>query len=601
MEERDLLRRVKFIYYPLKALKLLSVGGPSLLAARFRGRFGAKRISCSFKISENRRNFEASAVFEKNIKFSLLVPLYNTPLKYLKEMIDSVKNQTYKNWELCLADGSDNEHGEVGEYVKKLAASDGRIVYKKLDKNLGISENTNACIDISSGDYIALFDHDDLLHPSALYKVMKEIEKSGADFVYTDEATFTGKNPSDILFAHFKSDFAPDTLRSYNYICHLSVFSRELLNKVGYFRKECDGSQDYDMILRLTEKAEKIVHIPEILYYWRGHKNSTAKDIASKPYVIAAAHKALSEHLERQFLKGEVLDSKAPSTYRIKYDIKGEPLVSIVIANKDEASSLNKCISSIFEKSTYRNFEVIIVENNSAEEETFNYYKDIKNKYPNIKVVVWNDKFNYSKINNFGFEKASGEYVLLLNNDVEIISENWIEEMLMYAQRGDVGAVGAMLYYPDDTIQHAGVILGVGGVAGHAHKNFKRGDYGYMTRAAIAQNLSAVTFACVMIPSKVFRLVGGLDEKFQIAFNDVDMCMRIKKAGYLIVFTPYAELYHYESKSRGSEDTYQKVKRFNSEVERFQKRWNRELSQGDPYYNPNLTLKKENFSYKTKK
>lgn len=600
MEERDLLRRVKFIYYPLKALKLLSVGGPSLLAARFRGRFGAKRISCSFKISEHRRIFESSVSFEKNIKFSVLVPLYNTHLKYLQEMIDSVKNQTYKNWELCLADGSDNEHLEVGEYVKKLALSDSRIVYKKLDKNLGISENTNACIDISSGDYIALFDHDDLLHPSALYRVMKEIE-NGADFVYTDEATFTGKNPADILFAHFKADFAPDTLRSYNYICHLSVFSRELLEKVGKFRKECDGSQDYDMILRLTEKAEKIVHIPEILYFWRGHKDSTAQDIGSKPYIIGAAHKALSDHLKRQSLKGEVLDSKVPSTYRIKYDIKDKPLVSIIIANKDEASSLDTCISSIFEKSTYRNFEIIIVENNSTEEETFAYYEEIKKLHQNIKIVVWNDKFNYSKINNFGFDNVSGEYVILLNNDVEIISENWIEEMLMYAQRSDVGAVGAMLYYPDDTIQHAGVILGIGGVAGHSHKNFKRGDYGYMTRAAIVQNLSAVTFACVMMPSKVFEEVSGLDEKFEVAFNDIDMCMRIRKVGYLIVFTPYAELYHYESKSRGPEDTPQKIKRFNSEIDRFQKRWGRELEEGDPYYNPNLTLTRNDFSYKTTK
>ena len=600
MEERDLLRRVKFIYYPLKALKLLSVGGTSLLAARFRGRFGAKRISCSFKISEHRRIFESSVSFEKNIKFSVLVPLYNTHLKYLQEMIDSVKNQTYKNWELCLADGSDNEHLEVGEYVKKLALSDSRIVYKKLDKNLGISENTNACIDISSGDYIALFDHDDLLHPSALYRVMKEIE-NGADFVYTDEATFTGKNPSDILFAHFKADFAPDTLRSYNYICHLSVFSRELLEKVGKFRKECDGSQDYDMILRLTEKAEKIVHIPEILYFWRGHKDSTAQDIGSKPYIIGAAHKALSDHLKRQSLKGEVLDSKVPSTYRIKYDIKDKPLVSIIIANKDEASSLDTCISSIFEKSTYRNFEIIIVENNSTEEETFAYYEEIKKLHQNIKIVVWNDKFNYSKINNFGFDNVSGEYVILLNNDVEIISENWIEEMLMYAQRSDVGAVGAMLYYPDDTIQHAGVILGIGGVAGHSHKNFKRGDYGYMTRAAIVQNLSAVTFACVMMPSKVFEEVSGLDEKFEVAFNDIDMCMRIRKVGYLIVFTPYAELYHYESKSRGPEDTPQKIKRFNSEIDRFQKRWGRELEEGDPYYNPNLTLTRNDFSYKTTK
>lgn len=592
------LRRFKPIDYALKAVSLLFAAGPKALMVRVGGKLQIKKLARSYR-SRTNRSKEKKTVFPKDIKISILVPLYNTPIKFLKEMIKSVENQTYQNWELCLADGSDGEHAYVGEYVEKLREKDSRIVYKKLPKNLGISGNTNACIDISSGEYIALFDHDDLLHGSALYNVMKAICEKDADFIYTDEATFTGKRPSNIVLVHYKEDYAPDTLRSYNYICHLSVFSRALLDEVGPFRSECDGSQDYDLILRLTEKAKNIVHIPKALYFWRGHENSTAQDISSKPYIISAAHRALSEHLERQGLKGTVKDSAVPSTYKIDYEIKDEPLVSVIIANKDEVGSLDTCLQSIYDKTTYKNFEVIIVENNSTEEETFEYYEQIEDEYENLKVIYWKDKFNYSAINNFGFKEAKGEYVLLLNNDVEIITPNWIEEMLMFAQRSDVGAVGAMLYYPDNTIQHAGVILGIGGVAGHSHKNYKRGEFGYMSRAAIAQNLTAVTFACVMMPSSVYKEVGGLDEAFEVAFNDVDMCMRIRKAGYLVVFTPYAELYHYESKSRGTENTPAKVRRFNSEVERFKARWGKELEAGDPYYNRNLTLEGEDFSYRS--
>ena len=362
------------------------------------------------------------------------------------------------------------------------------------------------------------------------------------------------------------------------------------------FRKECDGSQDYDMILRLTEQAEHIEHIPEILYYWRGHKNSTAEDISSKPYIINAAHRALTDHLERIGLKGTVLDAKFTSGYRIAYDIIGEPKISILIPNKDNIDSLEKCLSSIYEKSTYRNFEVIIIENNSTEAVTFDYYDNLE--YDNIKVVTWKGKFNYSAINNFGEKFATGEYILLLNNDVEVITPTWLEEMLMLCQRKEVGAVGAMLYYPDNTIQHAGVILGIGGVAGHAHRCYPRGDLGYMGRAAIIHNLSAVTFACTLMKKSVFDELNGIDESFEVAFNDVDMCMRIRKAGYLICFTPYAELYHYESKSRGLEDTPEKKKRFEGEVLRFMDRWKAELEAGDPYYNPNLTLSYEDFSIK---
>lgn len=547
--------------------------------------------------TEEELEAQRTEVFPRSIKFSIVVPLYNTPEKFLHEMIRSVIDQTYADWELCMADGSDEAHGNVERICRQYMRKDLRIKYQRLEENLGISGNTNACLEMATGDYIGLFDHDDLLHPAALHEVMRAICEQDADFIYTDENTFHEK-PEDAFCPHFKPDYAPDTLRSYNYICHFTVFSRELLDEVGNFRREFDGSQDYDMVLRLTEKASKIVHIPEILYFWRAHSGSTAGDISAKPYTMDAARRALGEHLDRVGLVGEVEDSSIPSTYRIKYTISGCPKVSIVIPNMDHADTLRTCISSILEKTTYENFEIVIIENNSRKEETFAYYDELKTD-PRIQIVTWEGKFNYSAINNFGVrEAATGEYILLLNNDIEVITPDWLQEMLMFAQRSDVGAVGAMLYYPDDTIQHAGVILGIGGVAGHAHKNFPRGDFGYMSRATIAQDLSVVTAACVMLPRTVWDEVGGLDETFEVAFNDVDLCMRIRKAGYLIVWTPYAELYHYESKSRGAEDTPEKKKRFEGEVRRFQARWKSELAAGDPYYNPNLTLVREDFSVK---
>ena len=536
-------------------------------------------------------------VFPRKIKFSIVVPLFNTPEKFLREMIQSVIDQTYSNWELCMADGSDPDHNDVEKICRQYVKKDSRIKYKKLEKNLGISGNTNACLDMTTGDYIGLFDHDDLLHPAALHEVMKAICEQEADFIYTDENTFHNE-PKDAFCPHFKPDYAPDTLRTNNYICHFTVFKKDLLKKSGGFRSCCDGSQDYDMVLRLTESAKCIVHIPEILYYWRAHQNSVASDVSAKPYVITAAHKALEDHLNRIGLDGEVVDTSVPSMYRIKYSIQEEALVSIIIPNKDHLDDLKKCVNSILEKTSYNNYEIIIVENNSVSSEIQSYYEQIKN-HKKISIVRWSGKgFNYPAINNFGAKHSSGKYLILLNNDTEILSEDWIQEMLMFAQRQDIGAVGAKLYYPDDTIQHAGIGIGLLTLAGHYHRNFPRKHPGYMGRLIYAHNVSAVTAACMMIPRHVWDEVGGLDESFAVAFNDVDLCMRIRKAGYLIVWTPYSELYHYESKSRGLEDTPEKKKRFESEVCLFQERWKKELAAGDPYYNPNLTLDKEDFSIK---
>lgn len=546
-------------------------------------------VTCDMDELQKQRD----TIFSDERKFSVVVPLYNTPELYLRKMIESVLYQTYENLELCLADGSDKEHKYVKEICKEYNFYDKRIKYKKLKKNLGISDNTNACLEMSEGDYIVLFDHDDFLHPSALYENMKAIEEQDADFIYTDENTF--RNTIDDAYSpHFKPDFSPDYLRSINYICHLTTFSRTLYQKVGGFRKEFDGSQDYDMILRLTEQAEHIVHIPKVLYFWRAHEQSVAMDIHAKDYCIVSAKKALEEHLRRVGLKGTVEDAALLSAYRIRYELKEQDLVSILIPNKDHVSELDRCIDSIINRSTYTNYEIIIIENNSEEPETFDYYKKIQDN-PKIQVVEWEKEFNYSAINNFGASFAKGKYLLLLNNDVEIISPDWLEEMLMFLQRDDVGAVGAKLYYPNDTIQHAGVILGIGGVGGHSHKYFPREDYGYFARLVTAQDLSAVTAACLMVKKSLFDQLKGLDEDYKVAFNDVDFCMRIRQAGYLIVYTPYAELYHYESLSRGAEDTPEKVERFNGEVRRFQQRWGEELKKGDPYYNPNLSLEYEDF------
>lgn len=549
----------------------------------------------AFGVKESVCKRQRKTKFPLNIKFSILVPLYNTQKDFLQEMIGSVLFQTYENWELCLADGSDSGHSYVQTLCEEIAQKDSRIKYKKLEKNGGISENTNECVKMATGDYISLFDHDDLLHPSALFETMKAICEKDADFIYTDEATFESPELHKIIHTNFKPDFAPDYFHGSNYICHFTSFKRSLLEKTVFFNSECDGAQDYDLFLRLTENAKHIIHVQKCLYYWRASPSSTASGAGAKNYTSIAGQKALQSHFKRMGVEATVELGNVPNTYRVTYPIKGNPLVSILIPNYDHAQTLKKCIDSITQKSTYENYEIIIIENNSTQQETFDYYDSLREN-SKIKVVRWEGKFNYSAINNFGFKYAKGEYILLLNNDVEVITQNWIEEMLMFAQRSDVGAVGAMLYYPSDKIQHGGVVLGIGGVAGHSHKYFQRGSYGYVSRLVTVQDYSCVTAACFMVSSRIYKEVEGLDETFEVAFNDVDFCMRIRKAGYLIVWTPFAELYHYESESRGLEDTLEKKARFAGEVHRFQKRWSKELLAGDPYYNPNLTLGREDFS-----
>lgn len=583
-----------------KGLRYLKKNGISETVRKVRCRKNI--LKSKFVLSSKELAAQRATKFDNNIKFSVIVPLYNTPKKFLKEMIASVQAQTYVNWELCLADGSDTEHIYVEKICTSLAQKDCRIKYKKLEKNGGISENTNECLGMATGEYIALFDHDDLLHPAALFENAKAINEKSADFLYSDEFVFKG-SLNNIIGTHFKPDFAIDYLRGNNYICHFTVFKRALLEESGLFRKEFDGSQDHDLIFRLVEKAKCIVHIPKVLYFWRSHAASVAGDISSKTYAIEAGINAVKSHLERCGLNATVESSEAcPTIYRIRYEIIGEPLISVLIPNKDQIPTLAKCINSIFRKSTYKNFEIIIIENNSEKTETFDYYNYLESKYPNVKVVTCNThgKFNYSTINNFGATFAKGEHLLFLNNDVEVISENWLEEMLMYSQRADVGAVGAKLYYPDDTIQHAGVIIGIGDVAGHSHRHFPRNSAGHLGRLSLAQSYTAVTAACLMMKASVLKEINGFDEAFEVAYNDVDLCMRIRSLGYLIVWTPHAELYHHESKSRGDDnENFVKKMRSQREIKLFKQRWKDELRQGDPYYSPNLTLDREDFSVKT--
>jgi len=549
-------------------------------------------------LKEDERKRQEAAVFSRNIKFSILVPLYNTPMRYLEEMIDSVIAQTYSNWELCLADGSDAEHKEVGERCLLYMEQDKRIVYKKLAENKGISGNTNECHAMATGEFIALFDHDDILHPAALYEMMKKICEEDADFVYTDEATFEGDDITDIITFHFKPDYAIDNLRANNYICHFSAFSAKLLAETELFRKEYDGSQDHDMILRLTSKAKKVCHVPKLLYFWRSHPKSVAADIGAKTYAIDAGKRAVRDHLATHGMKAEVESSRAfPTIYRIKYELTSKPKISILIPNKDHIKDLTRCIDSIRELSTYDNYEIIVIENNSTEDITFRYYEYIES-LDNVRVVHYEGGFNFAAINNFGARYANGEYLLLLNNDTKVITPEWMEEMLMYAQRSDVGAVGAKLYYEDDTIQHAGIVIGLGAhrAAGHTHYGCTKDNLGYMGKLFYAQNVSAVTGACLLVKKSLYDELSGLDEKFTVAFNDVDFCLRIREKGYLIVFTPYAELYHYESKSRGFEDTEEKKLRFEGEVKMFRERYAALIKKGDPFYNPNFTLNRADYS-----
>lgn len=582
-----------------KGILYLRHYGPKEFWVKLTERFQADDVDYE-QWYENHKALPEELEKQKNEKWkrkpliSIVVPVYNTPQVFLRQMIESVQNQSYSEWELCIGNASP-ENKEMKKILEEYK-NDARIKEVEIPENKGISQNTNRAMEIASGELIGLLDHDDLLAPNALYEIAKAVnEHPDAEVIYTDEDKVT-TDLKEHFQPHLKPDFNLDLLRSNNYICHFFVASRDLIKRVGGFRPEFNGAQDYDLILRCTEQAKQIVHIPKILYHWRVHKASTADNPASKMYAFDAGKRAIEEHLVRCRTKGTVQHTKDLGFYRVKYEVCGEPLVSIIIPNKDQSEALKKCLDSIREKTSYRNYEIIIVENNSEEPETFAFYKKIAGE--KIKVVTWEGEFNYSAINNFGVRHARGDYLLLLNNDVEIINGDWLTEMLSHCQRKEVGIVGAKLYYPDNTIQHAGIIIGIGGVAGSVFVGLPRAFSGYLHKASIQLDLSAVTAACMLVKRSVFEQVGGLEEKLKVAFNDVDFCLRVREKGYLVVYDPYAELYHYESKTRGAEDTKEKIRRFQTEIEYMRSHWIGLLKKGDPYYNCNLSLTKWNYSLK---
>ena len=548
------------------------------------------------KPSQEELERQRKEIWEKGPKFSIVMPLYKTPERYLREMLDSIVAQTYTDWELCLADGSP-KGADVSKIVKKYQDKDSRILYKRLEQNGGISDNTNAAIAMTSGDYIVLADHDDAMTEDALFECAKAVkEHPECEVIYSDEDKMD-MDGGALFDPHFKPDFNLDLLTSVNYICHQFVVKKELVDKVGGLRKEFDGAQDYDFIFRCTEAASGVWHIPKVLYHWRCHQDSTASNPQSKLYAFEAGSRAIMEHYHRVGVEAEKVEKGVDyGIYHTIFKILGEPLVSIIIPNKDHHQDLDLCIRAILTRGTYKNLEFVVVENNSTKKETFAYYQSIQKEFPQVRVVTWTKEFNYSAINNFGVRHARGEYLLFLNNDTELIAKNFIEEMLGFCQREDVGAVGARLLYQDDTIQHAGVVVGFGGIAGHTFIGLHKAENSYFHRAMCAQDYSAVTAACMMSKKSVFEEAGGFSEDLAVAFNDIDYCMKVRSLGKLVVYAPYAVLYHYESKSRGLEDTPEKVARFNREVAKFAKKWPDILKNGDPYYNPNLTLRKSNFA-----
>ena len=539
------------------------------------------------KVDKRTLRRQKHSAFAQKPLISIVIPLYCTPLPYLKELLESVRRQSYENWQLCLADGSPDDKAKV--FIEKHYGREKRIVYRKLEENGGISVNTNEAVALAAGEYLMLCDHDDTLEPDTLYEIVKAINDTGADVLYTDEdkVSMDGRHYFD---PNFKPDFNLFRLRENNYICHIFVVKKSLTDETGLLRSEFDGAQDFDFILRCCEKAQKITHIPKVLYHWRCHMDSTAADPSSKAYAYEAGRKAVREHYQRLGIDAKVEMTERPGWYQSHVKVQGNPLISVIIPNKDHTDDLELCLFSMTRKSTYRNYEILIVENNSEKEETFEYYRKLPDRYPKARVLTWEKEFNYSAINNFAAKEAKGEYLLFLNNDVEILTPDWMEEMLQNCQQENVAAVGAKLYYPDDTIQHAGVVLGLGGIAGHIMCRASKEDPGYFGRMISVQEISAVTAACMMVKKSDFDAVGGLDETFQVAFNDIDLCMKFRAAGKKIIFTPYAELYHYESKSRGLEDTPEKQFRFDKEVKRFQEKWAQQLEMGDPYYSPNLSV-----------
>ncbi len=542
-------------------------------------------------------------IFDKNLfdhtpLISIVMPVYNTPVEYLKKAIDSVITQSYPYWELCIADDASSDTDTI-RLLTKYTKKDDRIhvVFRNINGNISLA--SNAALAMAQGEYVAFLDHDDMLASNALLEVIKVINsRTDTKFIYSDEDKIDERGRR--FSPHFKSGWNPDMFLSHNYISHLSIIQKSLLDKVGNFRVGYEGSQDYDLFLRVLDQLSsfEIVHIEKILYHWRASEGSTAFNAEAKSHTTAAGLKALKDYFSTKNEMVNVVEGLLPNTYKVIYPIVHEPLVTLIIPTRDNYKILFLCIKSILEKTSYKNYEIIIVDNQTTDLKTLAYLEDLVQTYSSIRIIKYDKTFNYSAINNFAVTYANGDIVGLINNDVEIISDYWLTEMVEHALRPEIGVVGAKLYYDDDTIQHAGVILGIGGVAGHSHKNYKKNDHGYFSRLKVIQNYSAVTGACLVVRKILFEEVAGLNEEYlSVAFNDVDFCLKLQEKGYRTLWTPYVELYHHESITRGEEDDMIKRARFNAEVNYMKKRWGERL-QKDSYYNKNLTLMHENFSIK---
>jgi glycosyltransferase involved in cell wall biosynthesis len=582
-----------------RGLQIWRIEGTRMLAVRalrkFKRHIGPDPYAAWIKRNEPTAaelEWQRHRIFPLQPRLSIIVPTYNTPLQFLHAMVRSVLTQTYGHFDLCIADGG-SRLGNVVEILRRYAQQDRRVKVRYLSNNSGIASNTNEALRLASGDYVTFLDHDDTLAPFALYEIVRAINRyPDADFVYADEDVMDAAGAR--LVPHFKPAWSPDLLRSYNYITHPIVLHRSLLEAVGGFRPAFDGSQDYDLTLRASERARRLVHIPQVLYHWRAHAGSVAGDPDAKPYAYTAARRALAEHLVRCGIEGEVVDGHAQSVYRVRYALQRRPLVSIIIPNRDKCTALRRCLDSVW-RTRYTTYEVVIVENGSREKCTHSYYRELALR-ANVHVERFDREFNFAEAINLGVERAQGDVLLLLNNDTAALNDDWLGEMLAHALRPEVGAVGSKLYYPDGRIQHAGVIIGMGGFAGHAHALADGPDLGYLYRLVATQNLSAVTAACLMTRRDVFVQVGGMDVGYQLAYNDVDYCLKARAQGYLVVWTPYAELLHSESLTRGQEDTPEKHARWRKEADLLARRWSQVLQMGDPFFSPNLDIQSPSFT-----
>jgi len=520
------------------------------------------------------------ASFEYRPKISIITPVLNTREEWLRSSIESVLHQIYDNWELCIADdGSDQPH--IRETLNFYQQKDARIKVKYLNENQGVSGASNEALAMASGEFIGFLDHDDQLLSNALYEVVLMLNRNAsADFIYSDEILISKRGKP--VFAYFRPDFSLDYMLSHCYIVHFVVIRASILKKIGGFRAEFTVSQDYDLFLRVLSQTRNVLHIPKILYRWRQYESSTGHLL--KERVMESSRRALQDFADREGIKGVVWGTKNFNFFRLKRDILDRPKISIIIPTKDRIDLLRRCIESIQNRSSYDNYEIIIVDNMSQEEETAAYLDGLGKSY---RIIKFNEKFNYSKLNNYAAEFARGEHLLFLNNDIEVLNSDWLEAMLEQSQRDEIGCVGAKLLYPDRKIQHVGVVVGWGGRAEHIYKWLHSNDIGYMGHFVSIRNYSAVTAACMMLRKSIFNEVGGFDERFEIGFGDVDLCLRVRELGYENLFTPYAELLHYESATRGRSFSFDPHP---NDTKRFIERWQEYIKGGDPYYNPNLPL-----------